>query len=587
MYLSHYNLKEKPFQISTDPKFIWLGENHREALAVLKYGVIDNKGFLLITGDVGTGKTTLVNALLLQLGNDIIVANITNPILEKLDFLNTIANEFNINRYFNNKADFLIHFSRFLHDCYKKKKKVVLIIDEAHKLNNDLLEEIRVLSNIERKDTKLISIFFVGQNEFIGIISDKKKRALRQRITLNYHLEPLKESEVREYILHRLNVAGLNKNIFSDNSISEIFSFSNGYPRLINTICDHALLIGYVKEIKKIDKEIIKECENGLFITRGNDDYYRRDPTTRKESAPDVIKKEPTITHTEYSSRLNLEEEKIDYLHDNHKTIESKTHDFIKEPKLKSSGKNIGYVAGTLLLVIMMGFLYHLGNLGGHIENIKTYFKPAPNVQEEIAPINIPKNTTSGQQVISTVQRINEYDDVQPGSTDQSAESYHPSKIKEKNVIKPPKNTDTNELPPSEDLKQGKHPIGNNESRETPEHEFLKTQKYIFNFKYDSYDLSNKSLQTLDRIAEFLFQHSNVKIYVKGYTDSYGSKEYNKKLSKLRANFVKSYFEDKGINSSRIRVFGMGEKNPIKSNKTIEGRRRNRRVEIELNINKT
>lgn len=320
MYLSHYNLKEKPFQISTDPKFIWFGEKHQEALAVLEYGVIDNKGFLLITGDVGTGKTSLINALLMRLGNDVIVANITNPILEELDFFNIVANEFNINKQFSNKADFLIHFARFLKDCYSKKKKVILVVDEAHKLDQNLLEQIRLLSNIERQDAKLINIFFVGQNEFIDIISSQQNRALRQRISINYHLEPLSESEVKAYILHRLNVAGLKENIFNDNSISEIISFSNGYPRLINIICDHALLIGYVKGVKTIDGEIIRECANGLFLKRENDDYYKND-LKNTQGAILSTEKEPAITSIDYTNRYNMPEEKIDYLHDDPKTI--------------------------------------------------------------------------------------------------------------------------------------------------------------------------------------------------------------------------------------------------------------------------
>ncbi len=344
MYLSHYNLKEKPFQISTDPKFIWFGEKHREALAVLEYGVIDNKGFLLITGDVGTGKTTLINALLKRLGNDVVVANITNPILEELDFFNIVANEFNINKHFSNKSDFLIHFSRFLNDCYTKKKKVILVIDEAHKLDQDLLEQIRLFSNIERQDTKLINIFFVGQNEFIDIISDQQNRALRQRISINYHLGPLKESEVKEYILQRLNVAGLKENIFNENSISEINSFSNGYPRLINIICDHALLTGYVKGVKTINGEIIRECANGLFLTREND------LKTTQEAIP-AIEKEPTITPSEYTNRYNLPEERIDYLHDNPQTIERITHEFVEEPTSKLSGKSFRYLAGAIVVL--------------------------------------------------------------------------------------------------------------------------------------------------------------------------------------------------------------------------------------------
>ena len=517
MYLSHYNLKEKPFQISTDPKFIWLGENHQEALAVLEYGVIENKGFLLITGDVGTGKTTLINALLMRMGTDVIVANITNPILEELDFFNIVANEFNINKHFSNKADFLIHFSRFLKDCYTKKKKVILVIDEAHKLDQDLLEQIRLLSNIERQDTKLINIFFVGQNEFIDIISDKQKRALRQRITINYHLDSLKKSEVEEYILHRLNVAGLKENIFNDNSISEIYSFSNGYPRLINIICDQALLTGYVKGVKIIDGEIIKECATGLFLTKKSNDYYKNDLKTTQEAIP-ATKKEPTITPSEYTDRYNLPEERI-------------THEFVKEPTPKISGKNFGYLAGIVLCLIMLGFIYYPGNLGGQIYNIKNYFKPVPNVQEKIERVK--------------------------------------------------------DLPPDEDFNQEKHPDRIYKSQEVPEHEFITTQRYIINFRHNSYVLPEKGLQTLEQIKEFLVQHPKVNIIVKGHTDSYGNYKYNKKLSKLRANFVKSYFVNHGINFSRIKAFGIGQKNPIGSNKTIEGRRRNRRVEIKLNINKT
>ena len=586
MYLSHYNLKEKPFQISTDPKFIWFGEKHREALAVLEYGVIDNKGFLLITGDVGTGKTTLINALLKRLGNDVIVANITNPILEELDFFNIVADEFNINKHFSNKAAFLIHFSRFLKDCYTKKKKVILVIDEAHKLDQDLLEQIRLFSNIERQDTKLINIFFVGQNEFIDIISDKQNRALRQRISINYHLDPLKESEVKEYILHRLNVAGLKENIFNDNSISEINSFSNGYPRLINIICDHALLTGYVKGVKTIDEEIIKECANGLFLTRENNDFYKNDLKTTQEAIP-ATEKEPTITPFEYTNRSNLPEERIDYLHDNPQTIERITHEFVEEPTLKLSRKNFGYLAGAVLLLIALGFLYYPGNLSGHIGNIKNYFKPAPNVQEKTASANIMQNTTSKQKINSVIQGSNKYDDTQFQSTDLAAESYHPPIVEKKNVIEPQTIYRIKNLPPAEDFNQEKSPDKTDKSQEVPKHEFITIQKYTINYRNNSYDFSDKNFQTLERIAGLLVQHPKADIIVKGHTDSHGNYEHNKKLSKLRAHSVKSYFVDQGINSSRIKAFGMGQKNPIGSNKTLEGRKRNRRVEIELNINKT
>ena len=302
MYLAHYNLKEKPFQISTDPKFIWLGENHREGISVLEYGVLDNKGFLLITGDVGTGKSTLINVLLERLGNDTLVANITNPVLEPLDFFNIIANEFNSNTKLNSKAAFLTYFHGYLNDCYLKNKKVILIIDEAHRLNQELLEQIRLLSNIERPDTKLLNIFFVGQNEFIDLISKTENRALKQRITINYHLDPIKETEVGDYIFHRLNVAGHKKNIFNENAIAEIFLFSRGYPRLINIICDHALLTGYVKEVKIIDEMIIKECTDELLLPTERSDYYNKNLETRGKKLSEPIK-ELSITSSKSTKR--------------------------------------------------------------------------------------------------------------------------------------------------------------------------------------------------------------------------------------------------------------------------------------------
>ncbi len=586
MYLSHFNLKEKPFQISTDPKYIWFGEKHREALAVLEYGVIDNKGFLLITGDVGTGKTTLINALLTRLGNDVIVANITNPILEELDFFNIVANEFNINKQFSNKSDFLIHFARFLNDCYTKKKKVILVVDEAHKLDQNLLEQIRLLSNIERMDRKLINIFFVGQNEFIDIISSQQNRALRQRISINYHLEPLSESEVKAYILHRLNIAGLKENIFNDNSIREIISFSNGYPRLINIICDHALLTGYVREVKTINEEIIKECANGLFLTRGNNDHPKDDPKTTRGGIP-ATKEEPTITPIDYTNRYNLPEERPEHLQNHPKAMESIPHQFVKEPASKLSGKSFRYLSGVAIVLIALGLIYYPTNLGGHIANIKNYFKPVPNVQKQTASANIPQNTPSNQKLDSANQGADTYDDTRFHSADLAAESYPEPIVEKKNITEPQKENRIKISPVVEDVNQKKISDKTYKTQAVSEHEFVAPRKYPIHFSYNSYDLSDKNYQTLEQISELLVQHPKADIIIKGYTDSNGNVEYNKKLSELRARSIKSYFVDQGINSERIKAFGMGPKNPIGSNKTPEGRNRNRRVEVELIFNKT
>lgn len=267
MYRSHYNLRERPFEISTDTRFLWMGEKHKEALAMLKYGVLARKGFLLLTGDVGTGKTTLVNALLESLSENTLVANITNPLLEPLDFFNFIAASFGMKERFDNKVDFLLRFAEFLRQENAAGKNVLLILDEAHRFSKDLLEQFRLLSNIELPEKKLINMFLVGQNEFNRTLVSTDCRALRQRITLTYNIKPLSEAETLEYIRYRLKVAGTEEEIFHHKAVGEVYRFSQGYPRLINIICDHALLTGFVRQAKKITHTIIKECSQELCLT--------------------------------------------------------------------------------------------------------------------------------------------------------------------------------------------------------------------------------------------------------------------------------------------------------------------------------
>ncbi len=213
-----------PFETSPDPKFIWLSEKHKEALASLKYGIQENKGFLLLTGDIGTGKTTLINCFLNEKGTDAIVASIPDPDLSILDFFLLLTKEFNLNMDFNTKGEFLIQFENFLLNTYSEQKKALLIIDEAQRLNKQLLEQIRLLSNIEKHYAKLINIFFVGQNEVNELIKDERNKALRQRIAVHYNIDPLTEPETREYIKHRLTISGSEEEIFSSKAIYEIFS---------------------------------------------------------------------------------------------------------------------------------------------------------------------------------------------------------------------------------------------------------------------------------------------------------------------------------------------------------------------------
>jgi len=266
MYLSHYGLSAKPFQTSSDPRFLWLGEKHKQALAFLKYGILNNHGFLLLTGDVGTGKTTIINALLQELSEDVLAATITNPKLSMKDFYKYLAEVFNFSSAFDTQQEFISCLSDFLHDAYDDSKKVLLIIDESQILSYELLEQIRLLSNIELPHTKLINIFFVGQKELLNTLSNENCRALLQRITLKHHLGALTANETKEYIRYRLRCAGAQREIFDDKAAHEIYAYSKGYPRLINIICDHALLTGFARNLSAITAGVIKECTTELTL---------------------------------------------------------------------------------------------------------------------------------------------------------------------------------------------------------------------------------------------------------------------------------------------------------------------------------
>jgi general secretion pathway protein A len=284
MYLSHYRLQSMPFQISPDPRFLWLGQKHKEALAVLKYGVLNNQGFLLLTGDVGTGKTTLINALVNSLGPETLFINVTDPRLDKLNFFRFVAHSFGLEAKLSTKFDFLISFKNFLHKAHDSKKNVLLIIDEAQKLSLDSLEEIRLLSNLERQDTKLLNVFFIGQKEFNDTLVRPECRALRQRITNVHNIEALNEKETLEYVKYRLSVAGTQRQVFTDKALKKIHAFSRGYPRLINIICDRALLDGYSMDLQTIDHKIINESARELSFPRKRGHQTLREGAQRRRT---------------------------------------------------------------------------------------------------------------------------------------------------------------------------------------------------------------------------------------------------------------------------------------------------------------
>ncbi len=259
MYNNYYGFREKPFSLTPDPHFLYLSSVHKRALAYLTYGLYDKKGFIVITGEIGAGKTTIIQALLKRLNADTMVARVINTKVSSIQLLKMIMRDFGIETEGEGKEDLLYKLNRFLLKEYALGHNVVIIIDEAQNLEPTTLEEIRLLSNLETEKDKLLQIILVGQPELREILSMQGLRQLRQRITVGYHISSLTSKEVTGYIRHRLAVAGIENNeIFTSLAIKEVYKASRGIPRLINIICDAALVTGYVKERKKISDKLVK-----------------------------------------------------------------------------------------------------------------------------------------------------------------------------------------------------------------------------------------------------------------------------------------------------------------------------------------
>ncbi len=262
MYTRHFGLSTNPFTIAPDPRFLYMGKHHEEALAHLLFGVRGAGGFIQLTGEVGTGKTTLVRSLVADLPRDIDVALVLNPRLNANEFVAAILDELNVPYPPNRASTKLLtdRLNRYLLDTFAKGRRVVLIVDEAQNLHPDVLEQIRLLTNLETNEQKLLQIVLVGQPELAKVLGRHDLRQLAQRITARYHLTPLTAGEVQNYIDHRLATAGADRALFSTAAVKEIYKQSRGIPRLINVICDRALLGAYSAERPVVDKAIARQA---------------------------------------------------------------------------------------------------------------------------------------------------------------------------------------------------------------------------------------------------------------------------------------------------------------------------------------
>jgi general secretion pathway protein A len=248
MYNHYYGFRESPFNITPDPRFLFFSDRHREAYNHVLFGIRERKGFIQITGEVGAGKTTLCRALLDELGPGYVTALILNPCLNPTQLLRAILAELGLQPGKGDRVECLEMLNRFLLEQLEQGRDVVLLIDEAQDLDAELLEQVRLLSNLETDQRKLLQIVLIGQPELRDKLNERSLRQLRQRITVRYHLTPLSRHEVEHYIQHRLQVVGANgRPAFTPWAFRSIFRYSGGIPRLVNAVCDKALLAGFVE----------------------------------------------------------------------------------------------------------------------------------------------------------------------------------------------------------------------------------------------------------------------------------------------------------------------------------------------------
>ncbi|MEO8331764.1 MAG: AAA family ATPase, partial [Gallionella sp.] len=267
MYLSYFGLAEAPFSIAPDPRYLYMSQRHQEALAHLLYGVNAGGGFVLLTGEVGAGKTTVCRCLLEQIPASCDVAYIFNPKLTVAELLSTICAEYGIECPQGNTSVkvYVDRINNYLLAAHARGRHTVLIIDEAQNLSADVLEQLRLLTNLETNQRKLLQIILLGQPELAAMLERPELRQLAQRIIARYHLGPLEKREVAAYVLHRLGIAGAQHRLFPDALMGSLYRLSRGIPRVINVLCDRALLGTYAQSKERVDRATLKQAAREVF----------------------------------------------------------------------------------------------------------------------------------------------------------------------------------------------------------------------------------------------------------------------------------------------------------------------------------
>jgi general secretion pathway protein A len=299
IYLSFFGLERDPFGVTPDPEFLYLTSGHREALAQLTYAVQERKGFILLTAEVGTGKTTLLHAFRNQLDSNTAVAYVANSMLPFNGILEYMLEEFEIDKPGETHAQRLVTLQNFLVERHRAGQSTVLILDEAQNLYPQTLEQIRLLSNFETTKEKILQIVLVGQPELLANLQRPELRQLNQRIGLRCSLPALSPAGTRNYIRTRLRRAGASDpQIFTERALARIAEYARGIPRIINTLCDHCLVIGYADQTRRIDREIVEE--GIMYFEAGRKPQWRRGRRTRRSWGAAQHARAPRVTPVQW-----------------------------------------------------------------------------------------------------------------------------------------------------------------------------------------------------------------------------------------------------------------------------------------------
>ncbi len=542
-----YDSEMKPFAMNIDSSLPWLGDKQQEILARMRSGVLDNKGFLLLTGVAGSGKTTLLQALTARLDRDIAWAVIDDPSLEKIDFYNAIAGKFGVEESFTSKVRFLLQMSQFLHKAADEKKKVLLLIDDCHLLRQEMLDELRRLTSIKKAGVGLLHIFFVGQLECKDLLMQPKNRPVMQRLTHVTELSPLNITETGDYIHHRLKIAGIEEPLFTAQAVQMVHRFAQGNPRRINALCDQALAAGSAQAAETIDAQIIASCADSSICG-----------AARQSS--------------------------------------SFTGAALTPSPWRGSVK---YGLGLLLLCLVGIAFWWPGSdaLQGVPPDppaiVSTLQDEMPQVEvprlEDVSPIDPLPPVIVFKTIAGEVTR--------PDTAERTpAEKIRP----EEEAAALPIITEAVD-PPAEQtaaVESVAPPLEEIEVKALAAPEVIKIARTLekkmvgmtpmapptirLALRANSLELTAAARKELDGFVAHLGDSSQARLVVKGFVSAKENSPENIKLSEERALHVREILLAKGIDADRIEVVGMGNKEPLASNATSAGRKKNRRVEVHV-----